>query len=279
MSNATSTTPELLINGYETDTISALDRGLHYGDGLFETLAVKGGRPLRWERHLLRLMQGCGRLGIPFPDVSDLTVEAQRLCAGQQTAVLKVIVTRGTGGRGYRRPAHPEPTRILARYPWPDYPQSHWHDGVRVRLCDTRLGSNPALAGMKHLNRLEQVLARAEWSDEAIAEGLMFDSDDNVIEGTMCNLFLVSAGQLVTTELSDCGIAGIMRGMILECAESMSLHCEVRPINRAELLAADELLLCNSVIGIWPVRALESREYVPGTMTRRLMQALDTHHD
>ena len=279
MSNATSTTPELLINGYETDTISALDRGLHYGDGLFETLAVKGGRPLRWERHLLRLMQGCDRLGIPFPDVSDLTVEAQRLCAGQQTAVLKVIVTRGTGGRGYRRPAHPEPTRILARYPWPDYPQSHWQDGVRVRLCDTRLGSNPALAGMKHLNRLEQVLARAEWSDEAIAEGLMFDSDDNVIEGTMCNLFLVSAGQLVTTELSDCGIAGIMRGMILECAESMSLHCEVRPINRAELLAADELLLCNSVIGIWPVRALELREYVPGTMTRRLMQALDTHHD
>lgn len=279
MSNATLSTPELLINGYEADTISALDRGLHYGDGLFETLAVKGGKPLRWERHLLRLMQGCDRLGIPFPDVSDLTVEALRLCNGQQQAVLKVMVTRGAGGRGYRKPAQPEPTRLLARYPWPDYPQSHWQDGVRVRLCETRLGSNPALAGMKHLNRLEQVLARAEWDNDAIVEGLMFDSDDNVIEGTMSNLFLISAGQLVTAELSACGVSGIMRAMIIECAESLGLHCAVRPISRAELLAADELLLCNSVIGIWPVRALESHEFVPGSVTRQLMQAVDANHD
>lgn len=279
MNSATSSPVRMLINGQDSVTLSAQDRGLLYGDGLFETIAVRNGAPLRWERHLQRLMLGCERLGIPCPDVTTLTLESLELCNGQDRAVLKLIVTRGVGGRGYRAPAQPQATRILACYPWPDYPPGHTRDGVRVRLCNTRLAQQPALAGLKHLNRLEQVLARAEWTDEEIAEGLLFDREDHVIEATMSNLFLVSDGQLFTPDLSDCGVAGIMRAMIIEIAAELGVTCSVRPITRAELFDATELLLCNSLIGLWPVRQLDTRSLVPGPVTRRLQQALELHHD
>ncbi len=269
----------MLINGQACDTLNAQDRGLLYGDGLFETLAVRSGTPLRWERHLQRLLLGCERLSIPDPDVTALTVEALRLCNDRTHAVLKLIVTRGSGGRGYRAPPRPQPTRLLSCHPWPDYPPEHARDGVHVRLCSTRLAQQPALAGIKHLNRLEQVLARAEWRDEEIAEGLLCDRDDHVIEATMSNLFMVSDGQLYTPDLSDCGVAGIMRTMIIETAATLGVPCTVRPITRAELSDATELLLCNSLIGIWPVRQLDARKLVPGPLTHRLQQALESHHD
>ena len=187
MSSAAASPVRMLINGQDSGTLSAQDRGLLYGDGLFETLAIRKGVPLRWERHLQRLMLGCERLGIPCPDVTALTLESLALCKGHDRALLKLIVTRGVGGRGYRAPAQPQATRILTCHPWPDYPADAARDGVRVRLCRTRLAQQPALAGIKHLNRLEQVLARAEWNDEEIAEGLLFDREDHVIEATMSN--------------------------------------------------------------------------------------------
>lgn len=279
MNNLTATPVRMLINGHDSGMLDAQDRGLLYGDGLFETLAVHNGSPLRWERHLQRLMLGCESLGIPCPDVTTLTIESLGLCKGRERAVLKLIVTRGVGGRGYRAPAETQATRILACHPWPDYPPDHERDGVRVRLCSTRLAQQPALAGIKHLNRLEQVLARAEWNDDEIAEGLLFDRDDHVIEATMSNLFLVSDGQLVTPDLSDCGVAGIMRAMIIDVAATLGLSCRIRPVTRAELFDADELLLCNSLIGLWPVRQLDTRRLVPGPIVRRLQQALELHHD
>lgn len=278
MNDAAATDVPMLINGQAADTVSALDRGLHYGDGLFETLAISKGMPVHWERHLQRLLQGCDRLGFAAPDTAALTLEAQRLCVGQTCAVLKIIATRGSGGRGYRPALAAPPTRIMARYPWPEYPAANAQDGVCVRLCSTRLGSNPALAGMKHLNRLEQVMARAEWTDATIAEGLMFDQNDHVIEGTMSNFFLVRDGQLITAELTHCGVAGIVRGLVIEWAAQQGLRCDVRPVPRDELFSADELFLCNSVIGIWPVRALEAQRYVPGPVTRALMQTMEPSH-
>lgn len=279
MNNAIPSPIQMLINGQNGASLSAQDRGLLYGDGLFETLAVQNGAPIRWERHLQRLMLGCARLGIPCPDISALTIESLQLCQGHDRAVLKLIVTRGVGGRGYRAPAQPQPTRILAIHPWPDYPTGNAIDGVCVRLCRTRLAQQPALAGLKHLNRLEQVLARAEWSDEELAEGLLFDNEDHVIEGTMSNLFLVDDGQLITPDLSDCGVAGIMRTMIIETAAALGVRCIVRAVARVELFNAAELLLCNSLIGLWPVRQLDTHRLMPGPMTRRLQQALELHHD
>jgi len=252
------------------------DRGLCYGDGLFETVAVADGQPLYWERHRHRLAEGCARLGLPVPG-KVLDAEAAGLCAGRERAVLRVTLTRGEGGRGYEPPRPAAPTRVLSLLPWPQRP-GHWRSqGVRVVLCRQRLAQNPTLAGLKHLNRLEQVLARAEWDDEDIAEGLMLDPSGRLVEGTMSNLFLVRDGCLRTPELSCCGVAGIIRSVILELADTLNIPRQVNRLELSDLAAADEVFLTNSVIGLWPVSRIDGRALAVGPLTRRLASALSAH--
>ena len=203
--------PRVLLNGESTAFIPIADRGLAYGDGLFETIGVSASRPELWDRHMARLETGCARLKFPPPDLESLAREAEklcngaRLCDGQERGILKIILTRGGGGRGYRLPDPPAPSRILSFHPRPDYPDSYAREGVAVRLCDLRLSAQPALAGLKHLNRLENVLARAEWTEEGIFEGLLRDEDGHIIEGVMSNVFVVRQGALATPGLSRCG--------------------------------------------------------------------------
>jgi 4-amino-4-deoxychorismate lyase len=263
-----------LINGTPRETLPVGDRGLAYGDGLFETVAVRDGRLLLWSEHLDRLRAGCARLGIPPPDRTALTREAESLCGQPGRAVLRITLTRGGGGRGYRPDPDAMPTRIVARHPWPDTPDDRRSDGVAVRLCNTRLAVQPALAGIKHLNRLEQVLARAEWDDPAVAEGLVLDMRGNVIEGTMSNMFLVHNGRLITPQLSECGVAGIMRARLIQGAESIGLPVEITQVSLERVRAAEEIFLTNSVIGIWPVRKIDDHDYSPGAICGRLAEAL-----
>lgn len=257
----------VLINGAAQDRVSIQDRGFQYGDGVFETLAVCQGRPLLWERHLRRLFKGCTRLRIDAPAEQVLRQEAEQLCVGVQRAVLKLVLTRGDSERGYALPDGATPTRVLSLRPWPPYPRNAARVGVDVCLCRTRISRNPQLAGIKHLNRLEQVLARAEWQKE-FAEGLMFDDRDRLIEGTACNVFLVSKGTLLTPDLSESGVEGVMRALVLEYAQAASLPCKITEISRSRLDSAEEIFLSNSLIGIWPVRRVESRAYDPGEFTR-----------
>jgi 4-amino-4-deoxychorismate lyase len=142
---------------------------------------------------------------------------------------------------------------------------------------DTRISRNPALAGIKHLNRLEQVLARSEWQSE-YAEGLMLDEEGNIIEGTMTNLFLCSQGTLLTPDLSRSGVTGIMRAAVLDRAKKMSLPCQVTSITHEMLNSAEEVFLTNSIIGIWPVRRIGSIQYVVGDTTRRLQKEIEGSH-
>ncbi len=250
----------VLIDGLPARAVSIADRGLHYGDGLFETLPIVAGVARHWDRHLERLRLGCSRLGIPCPDEALLGADLDTLCTGVDRAVLKLIVTRGTGGRGYRPPEACEPTRMFARYPWPSYPPGLYRTGIVARVCATRLARNLDLAGIKHLNRLEQVLARREWGDPEVHEGLMLDTGGHVIEGTMTNLFLVRSGRLVTPDLSECGVLGIMRGLCIEAAGCAGIETEVRPVELAEMQTADHAFLCNSLVGIWPIRELRGEE-------------------
>ena len=265
--------PNSLVNGVPADAIAISDRGLHYGDGLFETLAVRDGRCEFWDRHMQRLHAGCERLRIPPPDPVQLAAEAQQLTQTVERCVLKIIITRGSGGRGYRVPESIQTTRILLRTDWPEYPHETAERGVRVRLCTQRLGTNPSLAGMKHLNRLEQVLARMEWDDPGIAEGLLQDHTGHVIEGTYTNLFVVQNGKLITPALDRCGVTGVMRAVVLELASAAGIDCTECSVSLDKLYAADELFLTNSLIGIWPVRELEHWQEnwrtVPGPVTRR----------
>lgn len=264
-----------LINGLPGEAVAADDRGLHFGDGLFETLAVRDGVCEFWDRHVQRLLDGCTRLGIVAPAAGLLAAEAHELCRGVRRAVLKIIVTRGSGGRGYRAPEAAAPTRILRLGEWPDYPAAHADEGVRVRLCAAVLGRNPALAGIKHLNRLEQVLARMEWDDPAIAEGLLTDADGHVVEGTFSNVFAVQDGALLTPQLDGCGVAGVLRAVVLDLAAAVGIACSQRPLRSATLAAADELFLTNSLIGIWPVRQFDGHGFAaPGPVTRALQGRL-----
>ncbi len=266
-----------MVNGHADDCLSTQDRGLLYGDGLFETIAVENGRARYWSRHLARLRDGCDRLGIKRPDTALLEAETATLCREADRAVLKIIITRGSGGRGYRPVATAMPTRILQLHPYPFWPADYAQDGVSVRVCSLRMGCNPQLAGIKHLNRLEQVLARAEWDDPAVGEGLMQDQHAYLIEGTMSNVFLVKDGVLLTPELKRCGVAGITRALLLELAKQAGIVTVVRDITMDELAGADEILLCNSVIGIWPVIRIDDHRYPAGTMTRSLQVCLRDH--
>jgi 4-amino-4-deoxychorismate lyase len=263
-----------LVNGEPGELIPVSDRGLLYGDGIFETIAVREGCPQHWQRHMSRLQAGCTRLGIQPFESAQLAAEADSIIKGAETGVLKLIVTRGSGGRGYRVTETTVSTRIMQLHPWPEYPAANAEQGVKTRLCETRLGRNPVLAGIKHLNRLEQVLARQEWTDDDIREGLLMDAEDNLVEGTMSNLFIVSDGMLMTPDLSRCGVAGIMRTLVLELAEQQGLDPRITPVSRQALLQADEVFLSNSLIGIWPVIAVDESMYRKGAITLQLQTLL-----
>lgn len=260
----------MLVDGHSRDSVAVLDRGFQYGDGIFTTLRVVAGSPLFLDLHLQRLARDAGRLGLPEPDRALLTGEVRALIGDCRDGVLKIMLTRGIGGRGYRPPDSVAPTRVLALHPPVAYPPTHATAGVTVRYCHTRLGINPSLAGIKHLNRLEQVLARSEWSDPEVAEGIMLDAEGFVVEGTQSNLFLVRDGCLLTPRLDRCGIQGVMRTLVWQAADRLGLACQETRLIPADLLAADEVFLSNSVIGLWPVRELIGvREYPVGPWTRK----------
>jgi 4-amino-4-deoxychorismate lyase len=260
----------ILVNGKCREQIEISDRGFQYGDGLFETIAVTNGQPVFLDRHLDRLNAGCHRLHIPFPGAELLALEAQNLSQHSSKAVLKLIITRGSGGRGYRQPDTIQPTRVLSLYPFPDYPDACKELGITARFCATRLGLNPGLAGIKHLNRLEQILARAEWTNPNIQEGIMLDMNEHVIEGTMTNLFYVKGETLYTSSLTLAGVAGIMRGIIMMITSDHGLSVIEHTFTKDELLSADEVFVCNSIIGIWPIKQIASACFPVGVRTRQL---------
>lgn len=263
-----------LLNGERKHCIDFADRGFQYGDGLFETIEVRNGAPLFLDDHLARLHTGCKRLLIPCIDPAMLEQEIRQFCSEVKQAVVKLIVTRGQGGRGYRLPESVQPSRLLSLHPYPDYPDSFYQAGVVVRVCKLRLGCNPALAGIKHLNRLEQVLARAEWDDEGIQEGLLLDYSGFVVEGTMSNVFYIKQGVLITPLIDQCGVRGVMRDIIISLAKQLSVQVQEKSCTLAELQQADEIFLTNSIIGLWPVRQLQKRSYSIGGLTRKLQSEL-----
>lgn len=246
------------------DRIPAADRGFTYGDGLFETLRVTGGCAPLWPRHVARLRDGCARLGMPPPDAGALLAEVRRLSTGLGDAVARVTVSRGDGVRGYALP-QPQRPRVVVQVSPLSLDAGAYAHGVSVRLCDTRLSTQPLLAGMKHLNRLEQVLARAEWSDTSWADGLMRDDRGDVVCATAANVFAVFSGQLVTPPVDRCGVAGVAR------AEVLSVRAVgVAPIGLSQLAGADEVFLTSAVRGILPVRVFATRSWQPGPVTRAL---------
>jgi 4-amino-4-deoxychorismate lyase len=252
--------PLISVNGVLDAAISPLDRGFAYGDGVFETCRYSQGSIPLWGYHRERLSHSAERLKIPLNEdllTQYLDAMLEYLNDANITqAVVKITLTRGVGGRGYRLPDQVAPTYCIGIFPGSQLRTEQYCNGIAVRICDLRLSQVPALAGMKHLNRLEHILARAEWQDE-FSEGLLLEAQGRVVEATVSNLFVVKNNQLYTPDLSMAGVAGIMRKTIMEkLAPALELVCHIVDMELDFLRAADEIFLCNSVYGIWPVSQL-----------------------
>jgi len=267
---------DLLVDGQPPqDGLSFFDRGLHFGDGLFETIACRQRKPRFLTLHMERLALGCEKLRIAPLDVERLRGEIRSMALVAEDSLIKVIVTRGVAvARGYGVSGREIATRLVFRYPWPGEDPAAARDGVTARTARLRLGENPALGGMKHLNRLEQVLARSEAPVEDAAELVVFSSSGNLVSGSMSNLFLVQNGRLRTPRVDVCGVAGVMRRVVLREAERAGVVAEECVLARADLDSASEVFLTNARIGIWPVRQLDSRVLAVGEITRRLQATL-----
>ena len=269
----------VLVNGADAETIPVLDRGLHFGDGVFETIACLHGRPRFLSLHLQRLEHGCRTLGIRAPASETLRAEVEGLAGSADRAIVKLIVTRGPALlRGYAVSGREQATRVAIRYPWPVEDTALQQQGVSVRVAAMRLGENPALAGLKHCNRLEQILARNEPDGGGAAEALMLSRSGKLICGTMTNLFLVEGPphlpRLRTPAMEECGVAGVMRRVVLREAASAGIPTAQCALWPADLAAASELFLTNARVGIWPIARLGERTLEPGPVTRRLQLLL-----
>jgi 4-amino-4-deoxychorismate lyase len=268
-----------LIDGVAAEAIAVLDRGLHFGDGVFETIACLHGRPRFLALHLERLAHGCRTLGFSPPAAQLLREEIERAAEAQERSIVKLIVTRGQATvRGYSVSGHERATRVVIRYPWPVEDPVPQQQGVSVRVAAMRLGENPALAGLKHCNRLEQILARVEPEAAAAAESLMLSRSGKLVSGTMTNVFLVDgspqAPRLRTPAIDLCGVAGIMRRVVLREAARAGITATECALSPADLANAAEVFLTNARVGIWPVARMEGRTLTPGAVTRRMQSLL-----
>jgi 4-amino-4-deoxychorismate lyase len=245
------------------------DRGLAYGDGLFETMRAWQGSVPWWPAHWQRLQRGAQALRMSLPDEQLVRAEGQRLLEGGG-GVLKLIVNRGAGGRGYAAPADAEPHWVLSSHP---LPPSMPASGLTLRWCDLRLALQPALAGIKHCNRLEQILARSEWDDPAVHEGLLRSAEGDVVSATAANVFVLLDGAWKTPLLDRCGIAGVCRAWALASLEASQSRLAVTDVE-----AADAVFLCNAVRGILPVARLGARSWRPHPQVMELQRRLAAEH-
>ena len=259
-----------LVNGVQSDCVHVRDRGLAYGDGVFRTFTMRNRRVSCWVRQYAKLATDCAFLRLQCPGKHDFESDLAHLAKHLEDCVVKLIVTRGTGARGYAPPHSAEANRITTASELPRYPDVYYRSGVRAHLCELRLARQPALAGIKHLNRLEQVLARAEWTDPSVPEGILRDDRGHVICGTMSNIFLFERERLVTPALGECGVAGVQRERVIDAAREHGIDCDVGDVDLARLLAADEVFAVNSVIGVWQIAELGNKTWSRGTSTAQM---------
>ena len=242
------------------------DRGLAYGHGLFETILLHDSKLPLLKRHLSRLEKDSTLLNIPieydnvanYVDLFVNQLKAQSITQG----VVKIIVTSGQGGRGYQSPEMIQPYIICSYSNLPVGIKEFRNIPIKVRCCEHRLPENLPLAGIKHLNRLDQVLARSEWNDDSYKEGLMFTQSNHLIEAVSANVFVKSkSGGWITPSLDLAGIAGVMRSlMIEEIFPACDISVAVSQITMEELSECQSLLLCNSIKGLATVQSIHNKQ-------------------
>ena len=268
-------------DGKPVGEVSIASRGLHYGDGLFETIAIRAGSVRLWQYHAERLQQGCERLGLKVPDTDQLLCQVEQAVAISNVpaaySIVKVIVVAAPGLRGYGRPRPIDTETYVGAFLTQPVALDKYRNGLDTLLCATRLATGSPLAGLKTLNRLEQVLARSEVIEAQLFEGLTLDADDRLICGTMSNVFVVTKNKITTPLLTRCGVAGVMRRHVIESLAETDNNVQETDISTADLAAADEVFLSNSQFGLLPVKSCTDWHWRVGPVTAQVMQKLADH--
>ncbi|XXN64617.1 aminodeoxychorismate lyase [Enterobacter ludwigii] len=264
------------INGIQQTELSARDRAVQFGDGCFTTAAVINGNVVMLEAHLQRLKDSCARLIMDAPDLLQLSAEMRQAAAGQAQAVLKVILTPGAGGRGYSRAGCHSPTRIIARAPWPQHYATLQQQGAVLHTSPIRLARNPLLAGVKHLNRLEQVMIRQHLDQTGGDEALVLDTGGTVVECCAANLFWRKGSNVYTPNLEQAGVDGIMRRYLMAQMAANGQTCQLIDGSRDEVLNADEVVICNALMPVLPVRQIDDVSFIARSLYQQLRASCPT---
>lgn len=284
-----------LINGIDTDFLNVHDRAIHYGDGVFETILCEDNKLYYWPQHYQRLSLSAGKLKIDCPQQQTFIDDINRLLQANQTAdgssfVIKIILSRGVSERGYKVDGKAQVNRIVLLSPAPMEYSSLLSERLlqgELFICQQQVSINESLAGIKHLNRLENVMARNEWQDnicqnndkQSYIDGLMLNANQHVIEATMSNLFAVKENKLYTPQLKQSGIKGVMRDAIIDIIRKNNLTLEISILTLDKLYEMDELFISNSLIGIKSVTKLTDCHYEKKTTMKIFEQLLKTKED
>jgi len=265
------------IDGVEGNLVPADDRGLQYGDGVFETIFVRRGVPRFLAAHRERLRRGLTRLGIPFPRSEILDREIARAAAlAPPLAVLKIIVTRGSmSRRGYAPAGIAVPRRVVSLWPTAPLAPELLEKGATLDVSRLRLPEPSPFAGLKHLNRLENVMAAADGVGGSGFDVLLLNSDGHVVSGASCNVFIMESGRLSTPPVTRSGVAGVMRGIVLREAPRQAIAICERSFTLDEALAADAMFITNARIGVVPVKRVREHEFAMSDVVTRLRQTIE----
>lgn len=266
--------PKVWINGERHHRLDPLDRGLAYGDGLFATMRIAEGKIAFLSEHLERLSQGAKRLGMPWSASSQLILQLEELAAVETCGCIKLLLSRGCGGRGYAAPEPCDVTEVVSVHDFPRH-YKHWQQvGIAITTSPIKLSTQPRLAGIKHLNRLEQVLIKSEPIVEGYDDWLVLDAKNNVVESSMANLFFVNGTQIVTPSMSLSGVAGMMREQIIYALIDSGFALEARPITHSSLSQFQHAFMTNSLLGLIDINKIDDLDYARASFTETLRRNL-----
>ncbi|MCM0147397.1 aminodeoxychorismate lyase [Photobacterium galatheae] len=250
------------MNGVETDSVSVSDRAFQYGDGCFTTVLVEQGVPRLWSQHLQRLKNTLLKLNIAAPDWSPMISKVMSVAQKYpEKGVIKILISRGTGGRGYSTAGCQQTLVMISDFVWPAHYETWQQHGIELGLCQQRLGLIPMLAGLKHLNRLEQVMLKQEIEANGWQDAVVLDINDHVVETCASNIFWRHDSTLYTPELSQAGVHGLMRAHVCELAKDLGYCLEFVKSPLDALLCADEVFITNALMALVPVTKIQWKTY------------------
>ena len=265
----------------EQARISVLDNGFTFGDGVYETLRTYGGRPFHLDRHLHRLRESAGMLGITIPAGDDsLAADLDRLLerAANPESYIRIIVSRGVGEISYRFDRIQGPTIVMAARAYEPFAEAQYRDGIPVIISSIRRNSPQALDPvMKSCNLINNILAVREAQAKKAAEPLMLNEGGDVAEGASANVFVVSGGALVTPPLSAGILPGVTRALVLELAPALGIEARQEPLPVPTLLAADEAFITSTLKEAMPIATVDGRPIGAGRPGPVTMQILDAY--